>query len=159
MTDLDRVLYCRFPECEEPTFGHGDDLCMAHRQQLFRRGKLEPIKETISLEEKALEAASAWVDAGDDDAKYKLLRDSAIKAFRALGRKELSRAHRDAIAAAKARGVMFGRPPKVTDEQVAETYRKIRSAELAACVLGVHPRTVFRRLSRIRGSRLRSQGR
>jgi len=56
-------------------------------------------------------------------------------------------------AAARARGVRFGRPPKLTPEQVALGRRLVEEGtsvrEVARAILKCHPATLYRELGRL----------
>ncbi len=115
----DQQLYCDGPgrdpgtECHLPVAGHGKGKCQAHLKQMQRVGKLSPIAEKLSAEERSLVAHDAWLKAGDSDEEYEVRRRAALAAAKQLGKKETCEAIRKAMAEARTRGVRLGRPPKV----------------------------------------------
>ncbi len=164
----DARLYCIGPECEEPVAGHGLDLCSSHLKQHQRTGKLKPIAQKVSPEERAIQAGTAMLEA-DSDEEYSAKRRSWLIACKALGRKggdqeqlgniaDRLRAQRSAevragLSAARAKGVQLGRPPKVSLMELERLFRLLGSGLAVARVLGVHQAGVNARLAKAFGKR------
>jgi hypothetical protein len=143
MTDV----YCRGPECDRPAFR--GELCEAHTKQQQRTGKLTPIAEKLTPEQRAFEAGNAMLEWDGDDAGFERLRRAYILACKVLGRK----AHDDAVAkgrtAARARGVHMGRPPRVSDEELVHAYEVSRgNVSQTARYLRMAVSSVYERLLR-----------
>ncbi len=154
--------YCRGPgpdggPCELEVFRLG--LCMAHAQQQVRKGKLHPLQEKLSPEERLIVAATEHLEA-DGDEDWERTRRATINAAKALGTKARSMTIREALAEAQARGVRIGRPPEVdltevrrwlagiaADAQLA-TLSMGRKVRVVALVMGLSERTVRRALRR-----------
>lgn len=154
MTSASR--YCEGPghdgnPCGRPAFrGVMEDrpLCEAHQKQQQRTGRLTPITQTLSLEARALEAATAWIEASStDDDEYESRRRAALNACAALGRKLNNEAIREAIARSRRRGVEWGRPSKLELDALVTALRKAKKVADVARQLGVSESTIYRQAS------------
>ena len=138
MTD-DR-LYCRYPECDEPIAGHGQDVCWTHLKQLQRTGKMKPIAEKLSPEERVILAANELAEA-DTDGDYKSARKKVLQAARALAPKV-----REEIMRPRGR-------PRVVDPAELDRLLKLYANQSGkvfkiARKLGVHFTTVYNYLKK-----------
>lgn len=136
-------LYCDVEGCEPPVGGHGRDVCSSHMKQLQRNGRTQPITEKLSLEERAILAGNALVEAGDNEDEYEAARKVFIQACRTLGQRASREVIKEALAAARGRGVRLGRPPKVDMKKLRELM-KLKPPQLVALQLGVSQSTVYR---------------
>jgi DNA invertase Pin-like site-specific DNA recombinase len=134
--------YCEIGDCDRLAFRDGK--CSTHVKQLQRTGKTAPIAEKLSLEERVIVTHDEMMRAGDDDDEYERARRAMLLACKALGKKEASQALKQSFAAAKARGVRLGRPPKADAEEIRRTLEIIGSVTLTARLLGVSRITVWR---------------
>lgn len=76
-----------------------------------------------------------------------------IAALAEFERSLISERTRAGMAAARARGVHIGRAPALNDQQCRQAIGMIRTGQplrAVACAMGVHPRTLQRRLSRLK---------
>lgn len=166
----DRQLFCDGPgeqpgdECGRPVSGHGKGKCQTHLKQLQRTGKMTPIAEKISLEERAVNAGTAMLEADTDD-DYAAKRRSYLVACKALGasdrmislsdladelRRRRSLEVLKGLSAARARGARLGRPPRVSDEELRRLFELLKTGRAVARVLNMHWTTVNARLARVR---------
>ncbi len=152
--------YCRGPgpdggPCELEVFRLG--LCMAHAQQQVRKGKLQPLQEKLSPEERLIVAATEHLEA-DGDEDWERTRRATINAAKALGTKARGMTIREALAEAQARGVRIGRPPEVDIDEVRRLLSRLaadqqlvtlsmsKKVRVVAAVMGLSERTVWRAL-------------
>lgn len=154
-------VYCRGPgadgnTCDRPAFR--GELCDAHTKQMQRTGKLTPIAEKLTHEDRALDAMNDWAEAGDNDEEYAARRRAAIVACKGLGRKAVSEAIKAALERARAAGKRIGRPPKTVESEVLrvlrlvqERYGNAQSITMTAEILGMHRTTVHRYLRVAKG--------
>lgn len=131
--------------CEELAYRKG--LCPLHLKQQQRQRPFTPKAEKLNLEEKAIEAWSAYVEASSvDDREYERKRRAALASALELGQTKLSERVRRGLALAKRRGVRLGRPPKVDDDQVKRLLKQLGSIRAVAAKLGVSTSTVWARV-------------
>jgi hypothetical protein len=171
----DARLYCDEPDCERPVAGHGKDKCASHLKQLQRTGRCVPIAEKLSLEERAIAAGTAMLEADSDD-EYATRRRAWINACKDLGgktigpeltalqgkvselehaianaaesmRREHSEEVKRGMAAAKARGKHVGRPVTPNPSEAAHLL-SLGKVDLVARLMGVGRATVYRILKR-----------
>lgn len=139
--------YCAAPDCELPV--HRLGYCMAHSQQMHRTGKVGPIAPRLSPAQRLIEQALALADADPlDDEEFERIRRSLLLTAKTYGTEAAVRQHGEklsrALAAAKARGVRLGRPPKVTLEQIQAVTAEFASRKAAAERLRISERTLYR---------------
>lgn len=139
--------YCVWGDCEEPT-RQGRRLCEMHEKRRQRGADMSaPKQERLTPAERLLELAIRLADA-DSDEEFRRARRGLLSAARALGPKLSGEIIRDAMAAARRRGVRIGRPPKLTADQARAALEEHGSVIAAARALGVHRRTLQRTLRR-----------
>lgn len=135
--------YCEAPECEEPASGHGA-YCAYHLKRAQRGKSLSaPKTERLPVEKRLHEAvlSLADFDSEDDEAYYAKWRH-VLSLSRQVGAKERNKRIQQGLAAARARGVRLGRPPKLTAEMASELLREAGSIRRAAAILRVDRKTV-----------------
>lgn len=154
--------YCDEPYCEDPknpgfpcvAFRNGK--CSTHVKQLQRTGKTKPIAERRTLEERAIDAGSAMLEA-DDDREYTACRRAFLQACRALGESVDTEAEsaarrgaiiKEAMARARARGVHVGRPPRATDADIERLYAELKSVEKVGQAVSLTARAIYYRLKK-----------
>jgi hypothetical protein len=144
----DGVAYCSGPECDRPVFRLG--LCEGHCKQRQRQKPLAPLAEKLTPRQRFYEAITAWAecDSGDDEAYAEAERSVEYAARQAFGKKNAGEAIRKGMAAARARGVRVGRPPKLAQKEAQALVLKTGSFRAAAKKLGVHWITVWRAIRR-----------
>ncbi len=187
----DEQLYCDGPSkdepngCARPVAGHGHGgtgtpKCESHLRQLGRTGKMTPIAEKLSPEERAVVAGTAMLEA-DSEEDYKAHRRTWLSACAALGgkagpelanlkakvtaleqelsklademRRQRSEEVKAGLSAARAKGVRLGRPPKVSLAELERLFSLLGSGVAVARVLRMHQATVNDRLSKAFGKR------
>lgn len=107
---------------------------------------------------RVIKLALAFANASaDDDAQFERARLAFLRAARAYGMASADRARsevlREALAAAKARGVRVGRPPVIDPQELQRQLEQLGSTTAVARALGAHPATVRRAVSKLGISR------
>jgi hypothetical protein len=137
------VGYCTVAECERELTGHGD-MCDLHSKRKQRGQSLSaPVQEKLTLEGRFIEVCIALADSDDDD-QFKARRRAALAIARQLGRKGDGERIKEAMAAARARGVHVGRPPKMSAKKARELLAQEGSITRASAAAKV-TRTTFRK--------------
>lgn len=180
----DQVLYCRGPgldnnPCGREVGGHGEEVCSTHRKQLQRTGKMVPILEKLTPEERAISAGTAMLEA-DSDEDYAAHRRAWLTACGDIGakktgaelaamkervealeaslvkvaddmRRQRSEEVKAGLSRARAAGVRLGRPPKVSLAELERLFSLFGSGAMVARAIQQHQATVNARLASIRG--------
>jgi DNA invertase Pin-like site-specific DNA recombinase len=130
----------------------GDVVVVARLDRLARstRDLLEIAEQLKEAGAGLRSLAEPWADTTSPAGRMVLTVFAGIAEFeRALIHQRTSSGR----AAAKARGVRFGRPPKLTPEQVALGRRLVEEGtsvrEVARAILKCHPATLYRELGRL----------
>jgi DNA invertase Pin-like site-specific DNA recombinase len=142
--------YCDAPGCDRPAAKHGQGKCWTHLKQLQRTGRVTEIAPKLSLRQRALEAGIAMLDA-DSNTDYESKKRAFLAAIDALAKEKFARTMRKGRAQARARGVKFGRPARVTDEELLTAYeRSGRNVSATARALKMAKSSVHQRLESVR---------
>jgi len=143
------ALYCDVPGCDKPAPGHGKGKCWRHLKQLQRHGRIIDAPP-LSLRQKAIEACIAMVDASTvDEGDYEAKKKSFDEALDELVDQRVTQRRR---ALARAAAVRLGKPPRVSDAQLLETYARAGGVVATARRLRLAKSTVSERLKKIRST-------
>jgi hypothetical protein len=139
--------YCENPECERPT-KEGRKYCDRCYKRVQRGQPLTAPAPKLSPLERAFEAARTWVESpSDDDEAYERNKRAFISAAKDLGGRVRKDQIRQGMAAARARGVRLGRPPKLMgSEAMAQTLVAHLGIVAAAKAMRVDSKTLRRAL-------------
>lgn len=143
---------CSVADCEKPAAKSG--LCWAHAKQRLRGQPLTTVASRhASPLDRLREAALDYADAdADEDAEFGRAEDNLRKAARAYGVKGAAERIREALAAARRRGVVLGRPRKLLPDRALELLSQAGSVAAVAALLDLHPSTVRRAVRRARSA-------
>lgn len=142
-------LYCEVSDCDRPVAGNSSTKCEPHLKQWQRSGRTKPITEKLTPEARLIETAVAWLDSDAvDDAQYETRRRAVIQAAKNLAKKDMGVAVREALDAARSRGVRLGRPPKVSIERLRELLKRYGSVAKVAEATGVHRTAIYKRVAK-----------
>lgn len=139
---------CAAPDCYRTT-RHGE-YCETHQKRLQRGAALAPpIASRSTPWETLTEAAIRYADVEpDDDSEFSRAKDVLRKAASSYSQQAHRKAVEEGRKAARARGVRFGRPPRMLPDEAAREVMKHGSVRAAARVLGMHRRNLQRLLAK-----------
>jgi hypothetical protein len=115
-----------------------------------RTGRLTPIAEKLSEEERAIITGNAFLECDEiAGPEYEAKRRAFLLACKGLAQKELPAAIREGLKRARARGVRIGRPQKVADELLLRVFRETRrNIAATARAVGLSYAATYERLHR-----------
>jgi DNA invertase Pin-like site-specific DNA recombinase len=149
VNDLISASHCAVGDCERPTRG-GRTLCEAHEKRKQRGQSLTAeLAERLTPKQRLLEACNRWIETDpEDDVAYEANERAVVRAAKAFAPATTGEIIREALAAARARGVRLGRPPELQPEDARRMVKRLGTITLAARALGVDRKTVRAALGR-----------